>query len=171
MSTKHASKNKISEDAKYVGGLVKRVSNFSPTSYNEDIIERKKFQKTIYLMQAFGIKLGFDFGWYIHGPYCSHLADVGYEIAEHYPHISELSFSQPEPSKIFDDYLSYMEDVKDNAEHLEIAASLHFLWVHNKDMQRDLLIEWLQTEKDLDSEFNEIEDIWKELEDERLIET
>lgn len=169
MSAKSARNDSIGEDAAYVGGLVKRVGNFDPERFLDDLQERKKFQKTVYLMQAFGIQVGYEFRWYVHGPYSSALADVGYEIARNYNGISELNFSEKEATETFEQYLAYIEDMKDNFEKLEISASLHFLWERNQDMQRDILIQWLQKEKDLESDFNEIEQIWFELEEEGVI--
>lgn len=169
MSAKRARMSDIGEDAEYVGGLVKRVGNFRAGSYANDIEERKQFQKTVYLMQAFGISLGYKFRWYIHGPYSSALADVGYEISKHYNQISKLYFSEPEVSELFEQYLGFMGDIKDDMEALEIAASLHYLWVRNQGKQRDLIIEWLQSEKDLESDSKDIEEMWYTLEDQGLI--
>lgn len=171
MSAKPAEKAEIGDDAEYIGGLVKRVGNFRAGAYANDLDERKQFQKTVYLMQAFGIKLGYNFRWYIHGPYSSPLADVGYEISKHYKRIQELYFSDPDVSRLFEQYLSFMDGIKDDLEALEIAASLHFLWVRNQDMQRDLIIEWLQSEKDLESSSKEIEDMWYHLEKQGIIES
>ncbi len=37
--------------------------------------DRLVVQKTIYLAQEIGIDLGYHFGWYLRGPYCSVLSD------------------------------------------------------------------------------------------------
>jgi uncharacterized protein YwgA len=39
------------------------------------------FQKVVYLLQEAGVSLGYDFGWYVSGPYSPSLADDGYEIS------------------------------------------------------------------------------------------
>ncbi|RHP50092.1 hypothetical protein DWZ37_09725 [Clostridiaceae bacterium AF31-3BH] len=36
-------------------------------------------QKKIYLTEKLGINLGYDFSWYIHGPYCPQLTEAVYE--------------------------------------------------------------------------------------------
>lgn len=171
MPAKTARRNGIDQDAEYVGGLVKRVGNFRAGAYGKEIEERKQFQKTVYLMQAFGIKLGYDFSWYIEGPYSSALADVGYEIADHYHKIPALYFSDEDVEKTFRQYLAFMDDFKADLDALEIAASLHFLWGRNKDMQRDQIIRWLHSEKDLERNPSGINHIWNQLEAEGVIQT
>jgi uncharacterized protein YwgA len=42
--------------------------------------DRKLMQKAVYLAQRAGADLGYRFGWYIKGPYCSKLADVYYRL-------------------------------------------------------------------------------------------
>ena len=42
---------------------------------------RLELQKTIYLLEEAGAKLGYSFGWYKHGPYSSSLADDAYRLA------------------------------------------------------------------------------------------
>lgn len=42
--------------------------------------DRIKLQKIVYLTEyAFGINLGFDFDWYLHGPYSSELTKVMFD--------------------------------------------------------------------------------------------
>lgn len=55
-----------------VGGF--RMDSFS---------ERLKYQKMVYLMQLFGIDLGYRFEWYLRGPYCTELTADGFEIDKH----------------------------------------------------------------------------------------
>lgn len=43
---------------------------------------RLELQKMIYLLQVNGINLGYKYNWYLHGPYCSDLAKVGFEYEE-----------------------------------------------------------------------------------------
>jgi hypothetical protein len=37
----------------------------------ESFTDRLIVQKAVYLIQAFGLDLGYFYGWYLHGPYCS----------------------------------------------------------------------------------------------------
>ncbi len=40
---------------------------------------RLTMQKAIYIAQVTGVNLGYRFGWYLRGPYCSELADDYFE--------------------------------------------------------------------------------------------
>lgn len=43
--------------------------------------KRLKVQKSVYIVQAAGIKLGYSFDWYINGPYSTELTRDYYELA------------------------------------------------------------------------------------------
>lgn len=43
--------------------------------------DRKRVQKAVYLIQRADILLGYEFGWYIRGPYCSDLTRDYYSLA------------------------------------------------------------------------------------------
>ena len=43
---------------------------------------RMKLQKYVYLLEEMGAGLGFHFSWYIRGPYCPPLADIGFQIEQ-----------------------------------------------------------------------------------------
>ena len=44
--------------------------------------DRKRVQKAVYLGQLAGVDLGYRFGWYLMGPYCSTLTQDYYSLAE-----------------------------------------------------------------------------------------
>ena len=46
------------------------------------IDDRKRVQKGVYLGQLSGVDLGYRFGWYVMGPYCSSLTRDYYGLAE-----------------------------------------------------------------------------------------
>src|SRR5205807_10531285 len=56
-------------------------------TFRVDFEKRLEFQKTIYLLQEAGADLGYQFGWYKHGPYSSSLADDAYVLATLPPEI------------------------------------------------------------------------------------
>jgi len=156
--------------AEYIGGIIKRISNFDPERFTDELNERKKFQKTVYLIQAYRIDLGYDFSWYLHGPYSPDLADVGYELAEIYDEVEETKFSDPGIEEQFRHFLDFIEPLKDDVQMLEISASLHFLKQRNPGLNKDPLIEFLLSEKDsLDGTFDDCLDEWMYLEDHELV--
>ena len=54
-----------------------------------DFSDRLRLQKFIYLLQAHGIYLGYDFSWYLRGPYCTTLAAAGFALEDFYEQIPE----------------------------------------------------------------------------------
>jgi uncharacterized protein YwgA len=76
-------------------------------------------------MQAFGLYLGFDFSWYLRGPYSPPLAHLGYEIAKMKDPIPIAKFSNPKSEERFEKFLQFLGPERDNAEWLEILASIH----------------------------------------------
>lgn len=96
--------------------------------------ERLRVQKTIYLLQAFGIYLGYDFSWYMRGPYCSLLATNGFELESVYDNIEpteKIRFRKNAVQKKFEQFIQFIHGL--NTDQLEIAASLHFLKQTKKD--------------------------------------
>ena len=147
------------EDVIYLGGIIKRVSNFDMGSLKD----RKILQKTVYLMQAFGISIGYHFSWYIYGPYSTALTKIGFQLVEKYDEISASRFVNQEAEKKFERFLDFISDIKNNDEFLEILASLHYLKDKNSDKDGNILIDFLQTKKpSLDREM--CEDAWLLLE-------
>lgn len=157
------------DEAEYIGGIVKRIGNFDPDKFEESIEHRKQFQKTVYLVQAFDIDLGYSFSWYIYGVYSPDLADVGYELAEIYEYVTETQFADPDVETKFQSFLDFIEPLKNDVTKLEITSSLHFVRERNPDLDRDLLITWLLDEKDLDATVEDCEEEWFYLEDNGLV--
>ena len=77
-----------------LGRILKRTGNFNPNSYATSFDQRLIFQKTIYLLQAFGLYLGYVFSWYIRGPYSSELARKGYDLTRIYHTAPKVRFSR-----------------------------------------------------------------------------
>lgn len=46
------------------------------------INDRKRVQKAVYLAEAAGAKLGYDYNWYVYGPYSPRLANDYYRLSE-----------------------------------------------------------------------------------------
>lgn len=154
----HKDEEELEEEADYIGGIIKRVGTFS----NETLEDRKRFQKTIYLIQAFGIDLGYEFNWYVHGPYSPKLAKVGYKLEEIYDDVTETKFADEEYEERFQNFMEFVDPIKEDVDQLEAAASLHWLSKVNEELPHDILIDYLLEEEkeDLDLTPEDCEWLW-----------
>ena len=131
---------------KYI--LDKLDSKFTMTTFEDRLI----LQKRIYLLQAFGLPLGYDFSWYIHGPYCSKLAQIGTtlnRIQEILPDkeeefVSDVKFNDVEYEKKFKKFIKFLEKITPSnhytlADRLEILASIHILYAYEYGSKDDIL--------------------------------
>ena len=95
-----------------------------------DFDHRLRFQKLVYLLQAFDVYMGYDYSWYLRGPYCSTLAASGFALDGLYEHIPEgvrMAFASPRVNGRFEDFKRRISGRENDTAFLEIAASLHFL--------------------------------------------
>ena len=91
---------------------------------------RLRIQKFVYLLQSFDVYLGYDYSWYLRGPYCSTLAASGFALAGFYADIPSgagMHFSSPSVQGRFDRFKEFVGGHENDSAFLEIAASLHFL--------------------------------------------
>ena len=89
---------------------------------------RLAFQKSVYLLQAFGVYIGYGFSWYIRGPYSARLARHGFALERIYAQIPTAgSFSDRPTRARFGRFLDFMADKKDDPARLEALASAHFV--------------------------------------------
>lgn len=110
-----------------LGGLLPRIGNFEPDSFITSFDARLVLQKTIYLMQAFGLYLGFKFSWYLRGPYSPVLAHHAYELAQMKRKVPLVRFAQPRAERKFKEFLGFLGSKRNDAEWMEILASIHLL--------------------------------------------
>ena len=95
-----------------------------------DFAHRLCVQKFVYLLQSFDVYLGYDYSWYLRGPYCTTLAASGFALAGFYGDIPpgvRMSFSSPSVNGRFEGFKGFIGGRENDADFLEIAASLHFL--------------------------------------------
>ena len=85
------------------------------------------YQKTVYFLQEYGIDLRYAFNWYIYGPYSKRLADDGFDISKTYENTKPLQFVKPEVEERFEEFLEFIEPIKNDPYNLELAASIHAL--------------------------------------------
>ena len=87
---------------------------------------RLQLQKLTYLLEVFGIDLGFKFRWYIHGPYSRVLTKVLYDDDKEESEREVLDHFPQEEQKInaLKEFLG--RDVT-SSHSLELIVSLHYL--------------------------------------------
>ena len=103
-----------------------------------DFEHRLRIQKFVYLLQAFGVYLGYDYSWYLHGPYCTKLATVGYALTSIYdivPYDKDMIFVNSAVQERFEEFKKFIKGRENDNDFLEIAASLHILH-KTSDMRR-----------------------------------
>ncbi len=121
-----------------LGLILYNMDNFSMSTFNG----RLTLQKTIYLLQAFGVYIGYDFSWYLRGPYSSRLARDGFALQDIYRNFPTKTGKFPEKKiqQRFVKFLRFMKNKKNSPDKLEILASIHFLKnVHSKMKKENIL--------------------------------
>ena len=114
--------------------------------------DRLILQKKIYLLQEFGLPLGYDFSWYIHGPYCSKLAKIGTtldRIKDTLPvkeenFVSDVQFINNDYKSRFKKFIKFLSNIDPDdkytfADKLEILASIHILYVKKFGTKEEIL--------------------------------
>ncbi len=117
-----------------LGAVFNKVGNFSLDTFNDRLI----VQKTVYLMQAFDLNIGYHFSWYLRGPYSSGLASDAFELQSKPELLSlQLKFPNNEVEERFNRFLEFMKDKKNDPHVLEILASVHYLKQQNPRMSNE----------------------------------
>ena len=96
----------------------------------DDFGHRLRVQKFVYLLQSFDIYLGYDYSWYLRGPYCTQLATIGYALSRAYdqiPRDQKMAFANPDAQERFERFKEFIRGRENDNDFLEIAASLHML--------------------------------------------
>jgi uncharacterized protein YwgA len=109
--------------------LYKVAEEFSLTRGSTE--ERLILQKTIYLLQAYGFKLGYGFSWYRYGPYSQDLvfdahSVLGSEENTYKSAASTWEFSDNCLQK-FNEFKKIFGDTLTSAKMLELVASVDFV--------------------------------------------
>ncbi|KKM71445.1 hypothetical protein LCGC14_1430540 [marine sediment metagenome] len=98
------------------------------------IEDRQRLQKTIYLLQAYGLQLGYGFSWFKYGPYSSDIIEDAYEVSTwqrfkdegYFKELNECKFSK-NSIKEFKNFRKILKGVLNNLEQLELIASVDFV--------------------------------------------
>jgi hypothetical protein len=97
----------------------------------DSIKDRIKLQKTIYLLQAYGLHSGYGFSWYKYGPYSQDLsydayAVLGPERSVYKEKTASWKFCQNSLRR-FEQFKKVCGDVLNNPQKLELVASVDFV--------------------------------------------
>lgn len=110
-------------DVARLGLVLRHLDNFDMSGHDGRLI----FQKSVYLLQAFGIYLGYEFSWYARGPYSSRLARHGFALQRVYDRLAiPCSFSDGATQRRLESFLLFVADKKGDPRVLEALASVHF---------------------------------------------
>lgn len=119
--------NEEKERVRLLGGVLCRIGNFNSEEFASSFDSRLIFQKTVYLLQAFGLYLGFKFSWYLRGPYSPTLAHDGYELAQMTQDIPLARFTRLQSERKLKQFIDFLGSRKNDPDWLEILASIHLL--------------------------------------------
>lgn len=143
-------------------GLLNRIGNFDPRKFKSDFNARMILQKTVYLLQSFGLYLGYPYSWYLRGPYSPNLAKDAYLVANDYDRESLTCFEDREDEKRFGDFLRFLGNKKNDHFWMEAVASVHFLAKLYGEKNEQLIFEEVHRKMRTLSREN-FADIWNEL--------
>ena len=110
--------------------------------------DRLRLQKFVYLLQAHGIYLGYDYSWYLRGPYCTTLAKRGFVLESVYeaiPSNAKSVFADPTIQQKLDKFKEFIDGKEMDTDYLEILASLHILKMEG--LERDKAVEIVHAKK------------------------
>ena len=93
----------------------------------ETFNQRKVIQKLCYLLESFGVDLGFRFGWYLHGPYSSNVAHVLYDNPEAFSAKADTNVLSEEEKIKIKAMRNFLGEDLGVPDALELLVSLHFL--------------------------------------------
>ncbi|MDA7952696.1 MAG: hypothetical protein MPI95_01050 [Nitrosopumilus sp.] len=108
-----------------LGLLLRQVPDYGFSMDKFD--DRLRLQKTVYLLQAFGVYLGYDFYWYLRGPYCTVLTANAFMLEKIYDGIptDPKTFGNPAAQERFENFKKFISGM--DVDEMEIAASLHYM--------------------------------------------
>jgi len=106
-----------------LGAVLNRIGDYDMSTFEGRLV----LQKTVYLLQAHGLYLGYKFSWYVHGPYCPELTKEAFKLLQIYKRIPHVNFAGSLAEKRFEKFLGFLGNKKDNADWLEQLACTHFV--------------------------------------------
>jgi uncharacterized protein YwgA len=103
-----------------LAGLLKRAyPDFNMISFDN----RLKVQKFVYLLQEWGLNLGYRFSLYLRGPYCTEVAKDAFQMPDSRA-VPLQMFAEAGVEKRFNEFLSVFAPHKNSVDWLEVASSI-----------------------------------------------
>ncbi len=106
-----------------LAGLLRRVGDYNLQTFGDRLI----LQKTVYLLQAFGIYLGYQFNWYLRGPYSPQLTKDAFSVEARWSRFEPVKFTNEVAEGRLMEFLAFVAGHKRDEAWLETTASAHFL--------------------------------------------
>jgi uncharacterized protein YwgA len=147
-----------------LAGLLRRVGDYKLQTFGDRLI----LQKTVYLLQAFGIYLGYQFNWYLRGPYSPHLAKDAFSLDARWSRFSPVKFTNDVAEQRLMEFLAFVAGHKRDEAWLETTASAHFLAKVYGLTDKDSIFEKIKCKQPRVTR-RSFERCWHELEVEGLI--
>lgn len=147
-----------------LAGVLCRLGRFPVAEFEG----RLKLQKTIYLLQAFGIYLGYNFNWYIYGPYSPALTRDAFEVLPQIGRYAPMKLGDAEAEERFKVFMDFLGDKKNDAQWLELVGSLHMLRFMYGEKNKEAIFERMRKKQPYLSEDKRIAG-WRRLEEFGLV--
>ena len=144
----------------HLGFILRQFKKYNLGSMNNQN-DRLRLQKFIYLLQAHDIYLGYDYSWYLRGPYCTTLAKRGIvleQIHESIPTNAKSCFADPVIQKRFNAFKKFIKGRESDDDYLEITSSLHVLKVEG--FEKDDAVKIVHAKKPETFTIEWCSDIW-----------
>lgn len=155
----------MDERIRILGGILKRIDNFRMDSLDSRIV----FQKTVYFLQVFGIRLNYDFSWYHYGPYCPLLVRDGFVLKENIKSMDAVCFENKELEVKFNNFINFLGKGKNDYVWLEALASVHFLRNAYPALKKEDILRVVKDKQPYLNSGTIVEDAWYFLEAFNLI--
>jgi uncharacterized protein YwgA len=147
-----------------LAGLLRRLGEHSVQTFKNRLV----LQKTVYLLQAFGIYLGYRFSWYLHGPYSAELTRDAFGLESDWSHYVPVQFANEATERRLGQLLAFLGAHKSDDLWLETVASAHFLAKVHGESNKDAIFQKIKTKQPRITR-RQFDDCWVDLEREQLL--
>jgi uncharacterized protein YwgA len=120
-----------------LGAVLKRIDSFNLCTFKGRLV----LQKTVYLLQSYGLNLGYTFTWYLHGPYSPQLTKDAFRLQKIYDDIPAAQFTDTKIEQKLEKFLGFLGNRKADGDWLEQLACTHFLRELNPQEKEEIIID------------------------------